>query len=88
MRGGASVDGLGPVGVLARLQKRGPDAPSLHRVPSGSKGPPASQEPLGKRYVRVWAGGGPMLAQALGSPSSSSLGCLPRPAGLLRPFRG
>lgn len=54
---GASLDGLGPLGVLARLQKRGPDAPSLHRVPSGSKGPSGSQEPRGKRYVCVWAGG-------------------------------
>lgn len=38
----------------ARPQTRGPQIPSLCRVPSGSEGRLGSQERLGKRYVCQW----------------------------------
>ena len=56
----------------------------LHRVPSGSEGPPGSQEPLGKWYVCLGVGVVPCRPRL----SSLLLTQTPPPAPLGCPSRG
>lgn len=64
----------------ARPQTRGPQIPSLCRVPSGSEGRLGSQEHLGKRYVCQWTVG--PMSHGLSHPFPLLLSDAPNPTGV------
>lgn len=81
----ASPDGAGCSGGCCPGFRGDAQVPLLlHRVPSDSEGPPGSQEPLGKWYVCLGVGGGPVQAQALFSLAHSDAS--PGPTGLPIPW--